>query len=182
VPPSAEPGLSRERRGQGRDPIRVKQSRSHGDATAHRQSDKVGSIDVVVIQHAHDVQHEVVEGQCIRVVIAVAVAAGIHRGKREVLGECRGLRTPVAAIAADAVQEEHERARAGDIQRDARRPGDAFHAHHRAISRRVVGQRPTRREAVPSLRSLGPIETVSMTQVPAISIGTRPSASVCEMC
>ena len=77
-----------------------------------------------MVEHAHEVVAEVVVGERPLVVVAQAVAARIPRHRMEMLGEGRQLVAPVGAVAADAVQEDDQRALAHAIDRDARRRAD----------------------------------------------------------
>jgi len=58
------------------------------------------------------------------VIVRVAIAARIPRGRGETLREELDLAAPVVAVAADAVQEEDQRAFAGYGDGDARRRAD----------------------------------------------------------
>jgi hypothetical protein len=102
----------------------MRQREAAGDAPAHRQADDVRLPFAQVIQDAQQVVGEVLEAQRPVVVLRVAVAACIPRGCLELPREELQLRMPVRPVAADAVQEDDERAAARNAQRDARRTGD----------------------------------------------------------
>src|SRR6185436_11249809 len=94
------------------------------DAAAHRQPDQVRLLHAEVLDHAHHVAAEILELQLARVVVGLAVAARVPGSGAKALREGLELLRPVASIAADAMQEKHERAFARDRDREARRRAD----------------------------------------------------------
>lgn len=83
-----------------------------------------------VIEHAHHVVHEVVEGQRTVVVVAAAVAARVPCHAGEMRRKGRQLGTPVATVAADAVHEERQGSRAREVNGQGRYTGDSMgHPH-----------------------------------------------------
>jgi hypothetical protein len=77
-----------------------------------------------VIEHAREIGRERRELERTFVVVGIAVAARVPGGDAIARGEERELRAPVAAVAADAVQEDDELALARERQREARRGRD----------------------------------------------------------
>jgi hypothetical protein len=74
-----------------------------------------------VLGDAQHVAGEVVELQRSLVVVGVAVAARVPRRRAKAPREELDLVAPVAAVAADAVQEQDQLAAAGDGDRESRR-------------------------------------------------------------
>ena len=110
-------------------------ARSPRDAPAHREAHHVRLFGAEMIEHAHEIGRERRELERAFVIVRIAVAARPRRprdGAREKL-ELRG---PVAAVAADAVQEEDRLAFAGERQREARRGTDEERFQATRLSRR----------------------------------------------
>ena len=81
-----------------------------------------------MVEHAHEVARVVEEVERPLVVVALAVAARVPGDRVPVPGEGGEIGMPVALVAADAVQEHHEVARAHVIDGDVRRRSDAHRA------------------------------------------------------
>jgi hypothetical protein len=89
-----------------------------------------------MIEHPHEVGREDRELERAFVVVGIAVAARVPGGGAISRGEERELRVPVAAVAADAVQEDEELALARERQREARRGTDPDRFQATRLSRR----------------------------------------------
>jgi hypothetical protein len=77
-----------------------------------------------VLRHAQHVADQVLELQPALVVVGLAEAARVPRGDLEAVREALQLRRPVAAVAADAVQQQDQAAGARDRYGEARRGPD----------------------------------------------------------
>src|SRR5580704_9017180 len=95
-----------------------------GDNPTHREADEMGAWRVEAIEHPDKIKGEVTEIERPVVIVAIAVAARIPGDRMKAIAEGGNLVVPVGAVAADAVQENHERSGAGVIDCEARRPWD----------------------------------------------------------
>ena len=110
-----------------------------GDAPAHGEAAEMRARGAEMIEHAQEIVAEVAEIERSVIVLAVAIAARIPGNCGEIGGEDRKLVAPIAAIAADAVQEDEQRSAPFDIDSDARARLDAKGALSRQIDRLSPG-------------------------------------------
>jgi hypothetical protein len=89
-----------------------------------------------MIEHPLEIGRERRELERALVVVGIAVAARVPGGGAIARGEERELGVPVAAVAADAVQEDEELALARERQREARRGADPDCFQATRLSRR----------------------------------------------
>jgi len=87
-------------------------------ASAHRKTDEVELFRAEVHGHAQHVAREIVEGERPFVIIRIAIAARVGRDYAEVALEKFNLSSPVAPVAADAVEKNDKLAIARDRDRE----------------------------------------------------------------
>jgi hypothetical protein len=108
----------------GLDALRRAQRDVARDAPAHGKPDQVQLRRPEVLDHAQHVAGEVLEVQRAVVVVGLAVAARVPGHGPVAAREELELAGPVAAVAADAVEKQHQLTLAGDRKRQARRGFD----------------------------------------------------------
>src|SRR5688572_4811884 len=128
---------------QARHALRMAQGEVARDAPAHGQPDEMRLLRLEVVEDPQQILGERGEIQGPGVVVRVAVAARIPGRRPETRGEDRQLLVPVMAVAADAVQENHQRPAAVDAQRDARSRADVDRFHgYSALAPEIFTARP----------------------------------------
>ena len=114
-----------------RDAVRIARVEVLQNPPAHREPDKMGALDLEMVQQPSEVVGEIREVERAFVIVGEAVAARIPRdGAKAVGGECRELIAPVRPMAPDAVKKDDDRPFAGGIEGDAGSTGDALGGEH----------------------------------------------------
>ena len=106
-----------------------------GDPPAHREPDQMRPLRPEAVEHPERVAREIPEIERAFVVVRTAVAARVPGDGMEAVAERFDLGGPVRPVAADPVQEEHQRTRPGPVEGEARRPLDEDRRKFRHLHR-----------------------------------------------